>query len=170
MTTKLKPDIILDTNTLSDVIAQYYENDIIFSGVFRTKYRLSKKAVTILNGILFRSREDMLENVVVASTAAFVEIARKFDDIVQNRFSLEQFKAFIDAKPSWFVVAAVNTDLVSLLSRIPADVRLKGGAIKPLEWADIIHVATALSRGDNIVFSTTDSSLQALELLEGKIV
>ena len=164
-------NIVLDTNILSDFIAQYYENTIYSDGFFEVKDTLSNELVKRFNIILqdYRVNGTLEKGVVISSSLAFIEISRKFDVISRNRYSLEQFRAFINDSPYWFNISPINNDLFKDLAGLPSSVRIKGGNVT-LEWADVIHVATALSQGEDCCLATTDSRLIEIEQIKGNII
>ena len=109
------------------------------------------------------------QGLIIASTFAFVEIARKFQDIVRDRFTRDQFAAFIEQPPNWFFIASVDTALLPYLVQLPSNVRLPNGTLAPLELADSIHLATAMSR-DAYLIATIDKPMKQVDLLRGKFV
>ena len=165
-------DIIIDTNILADLLAQYYGDEIDKYGSFASKGFLNPALVRKLNNILRWSAGENIRysGVVVCSTLAFVEIARKFDEISANRFNIHQFASFIDQPPEWFIIAPVDRNLFQYLCRIPGNVFLRGVKEKSIEWADAIHMATALSRDEPWLLAITDSRIQAAVVFEGKII
>lgn len=166
------PDIIIDTNILADMISQYYGEEIGNYGKFISKGCLSPELVRKLNNIIIWSAWEDIDysGVVVCSTLAFVEIARNFEKISANRFTMQQFAAFIDQPPEWFIIAPVDRNLFHYLSLLPGNIFLSGGRETPIEWADAIHVATALSRDEPWLIAVTDSTIKEVAVLKGKII
>lgn len=166
-------DIILDTNILADLLAQYYKDNVHERGYFKVKGRLHKNLVREINRILkwhMVGYSSSYPGLVVASSFAFVEIARKFDEISARHFTVEQFAAFIDQTPEWFVIAAVDSALFPFLSSLPREISLPNGDIKPIEWADAIHIATAVSRDEPWLLASSDTSIREVKLLKNKII
>jgi hypothetical protein len=166
-------DIILDTNVLADLLAQYYEDEVRYGGVFESKGFLNPELVRKLNKIIgwYTATDDGLyPGLVTASSFAFVEIARKFDEIAEDRFTLDQFAEFIDQPPEWFIVSAVDTNLFFYLCKLPGQVRTPNNKVLPIEWADAIHMATATSRDEPWLLAATDSRIQAAVALRGRII
>ena len=166
-------DIVLDTNILADMLAQYFEENFRERGYFTSKGQINEDLVSRINHILRWHVEDNdtpYPGLVIASTFAFLEIARQFDRIVNQRFTLVQFAAFIDQPPEWFLVSAVDQSLFLHLSNLPRDISLPNGDRRPIEWADAIHIATALSRDEPCLLATSDNSIRAVELLVDRII
>jgi len=164
-------DIVLDTNCLKVLLGQYYkypgknrDTDVRF----HADNTLNPTVVRLINQII-SSHFYGGGNYVVASTFAFVEIARQFAEISDGKFLIQQFKAFIDQPPVWFVIAAVEKSLYEHLLEISATVKMPGGDYKKIEWADAIHYATALSR-DNCKLATTDVRLRQLDIFNKIII
>ena len=166
------PDIIIDTNILADLLAQYFGNEIRNYGKFTPKGFLNPDLVRQLNNIIKWALEEDIyySGMVVSSSLAFVELARKFEEISANRFTIHQFASFIDQPPEWFVIAPVDKYLFHHLSRIPGNVFLPSGKVKPIEWADAIHMATALSRDEPRLLAITDAIMKEVVIFEGRII
>jgi predicted nucleic acid-binding protein len=158
-------DIVLDTNILSEFLFQYFK---VFPEYKRFKPlgRMTKRTAGEINSIV---RSYKRVNLVVASTFAFLEISRQFENIVKKRFKLEQFSAFVDQPPEWFLVAPVDSSLFLHLAQIPAEVTMPGGNVKRIEWADAIHLATALSR-EKCLLATTDRRIKQVKMFEDYII
>jgi len=161
-------DIVLDTNILADFLAQYFGNFEEHKRFYPAKNTMNSKRVRVINKII-KYYEIEQRNFVVASTFAFVEISRKWDIIVNKRFKLEKFSAFVEQPPEWFLVSPVESSLFSELLEIPASVKMPAGNFKPIEWADAIHLATAMSR-ENCLLATTDSSIKQVEIFKENII
>jgi len=165
-------DIVLDTNILSEFLVQYFlhrqRNGHFTADQVKITDFLNHRVVMGIRGII-KSYDYMRSHLVVASTFAFLEIARKFESVSGNRYSIEQFSGFIDQPPEWFLVAPLDTSLFLDLLRIPPYVTTAGGKLKNIEWADAIHLATALSR-DDCLLATTDSRLKQLTGFQNIII
>ncbi|MCP4150077.1 MAG: PIN domain-containing protein [bacterium] len=164
-------DIVLDTVCFIVFLNQYFEckaKDRNENLLFYPEFSLESNVVHLINQILQRYLEGGGGNRVVVSAFAFVEIARKFSKLSDKRFRIEQFKAFIEQHPPWFVIAPVEKRLYTELVNIPAEVKMPGGDFKTIEWADAIHLATAMSRNsdkgiERCKLATTDARLKSLE-------
>lgn len=164
-------DIVLDTNILSEFLAQYFEQ-------FRTNLNFSVKHLKTTNRLndqihrkicaVIRSFHTTGVYRVVASTFAFLEIARKFEEIAANRFSIEEFRGFIDQPPEWFEIVPVDEALFLPLLSIPAHVFI-GTQKRYIEWADALHLATALTR-EKYLFATSDHRLKELPTFKENII
>jgi predicted nucleic acid-binding protein len=99
---------------------------------------------------------DQFPGHLVASTLAFVEMSRKWEEIVQGRFDVAQMAAFIEQPPEWFVIESLDEALVSVLCDVPAYVQMPEGDIRSLEWTDAVHIATTLIRGVDAQLAATD--------------
>lgn len=166
-------DIVLDTNILVDVLAQYYEESFRERSYFKTTKWLSRDLVRRLNRILdwhLGNDDSPYPGLIVASSFAFVEIARQFEAIATGRFTVAQFAAFINQPPEWFFIAAVDSTLLPYLCGLPREISLLSGDVKPIEWTDAIHIATALSRDEPRLLAVTDARIREVELLQGMII
>lgn len=165
------PDIVLDTNVLADFLSQYFDSRQANRGAgrFQPRDTLTSPLVRRLNRVTAEYQAIQSPSIlVVASSLAFVELGRQWDEIVCGRFSLPQIRAFIRQHPEWFLVAAVDSDLVSFFNSVPAGVWVCGKH-RPIEWTDAVHVATTLSRGDAALLATTDQRLEALPVLQDRL-
>lgn len=170
-------DLVLDTNILADIIAQYYQNKTLVDHGFVRNGWLSDDITHNINKILkphvttyLFDEEPHTQGYIVASSMGFVEIARKFNVISQHRFTVAQMAALISQPPDWLLIESVSKDLLEFLCILPTEVQLKHGGMAPLEWADAIHVATALSRGDNCMIATTDRTIQEIKIMSGRVL
>ena len=91
---------------------------------------------------------------------AFVELARKWDDIIAGRFLPYQLAAFIHAPPDWFSIEPLDEDLIPLFGQVPPEVLMPDGSVQPIEWPDAVHVATALSREEGRLVTSDRRLLQ----------
>jgi predicted nucleic acid-binding protein len=160
-------DIVLDTMILSEFLAQYFDHPDK-NGYFKAIDPISPQMARIINSII-KSHKDIGINYIVASTFAFVEIARKFNEIADSRFDLEKFNAFVNEPPEWFIIQPVDTSLFLYLARIPAEVMMQDKNPKNIEWADAIHLATAMSR-ERCLLATTDSLIKQIEIFKSNII
>jgi predicted nucleic acid-binding protein len=148
-------DLVLDVGALADLLAQCFQSDNWTTPRVQPSQFISRENSRQINRIVWEYRP----YVVIASAMAFVELARKWNEIVAGRFQPYQMATFLQDTPDWFVVEPVDEYLVLLLGQVPL--------VQELEWPDATHVATVLSRerGDLI---TTDRRLEcAVELLTG---
>lgn len=170
-------DIVLDSNVLADFLMQYFGTARYGQASFIAQDSISKELSRRVNQIVRWHRWDLYdENVlqypglIVASALAFVEISRQWATIVKNRFTIEQFAGFIEQPPEWFVIEPIDESLVEVFSYLPVEVLMASGKIKPLEWTDAIHAATALRRGEECLLATTDRRLERIASLQDRIL
>lgn len=171
-------DIVLDTNILSDVVAQYFAQPYPAALTIQKSSHISPNLARELNRrIRWFSEEwlayeesDSSPGLIVASVLGFVEIARKFREIANGRFEEDEFRSFISQPPKWFLIASVDATLVRYLCRVPSYVKVDHShTLVPVEVADALHVATALSRDDALV-AATDSRIRAMTSLKNRII
>lgn len=167
-------EIILDTGFVADLIAIYYEEELSKgkSNGFIPKYSISRTLAKEVNKIYWDSlyNDNFSHGVVVASTFAFIEISRKYQEIVQNRFSIVKFRAFISSPPPWFVIEPLQLSLLDDLRRVPSTIHISSFSSSTIEFADAIHVATTLTRGANSALATKDSKLVSMDILKSRIL
>lgn len=148
-------DLVLDVGALADLLAQCFQTDDWTKPLVRASRFISRESTRQINRIVWEYRP----YVVAASAMAFVELARKWDEIVAGRFRPDQLAIFLQDPPDWFVVEPVDEHLVFLLSQVPT--------MQELEWPDAIHIATVLSREAGRLVTSDRDLGQAMELLEG---
>jgi hypothetical protein len=163
-------DIVLDTDALADLLAQYFGHTDRGRGRFADSKWLSVAAAHEINRARDRAAVGVLRDLVIASCLAFVEVVRKWDVLAQGRFHPWQLKAFLQQPPEWFSVSPVDEDLVEYFLEVPAEVLMPGGKREVVEWTDAVHVATVLSRGDTSLFHTRDHRLRQVERLVGRVI
>lgn len=161
-------DIVLDTCFLGEFLIQYFS---LFAanrgyGRFRQDGRISRDLARRLNQIRESRR---LEALVVASSFAFVELARSWDGMIAGRLTEAQLYAFINQPPEWFDIAPVDEDFVPYLFQVSKNVRVDG-ELHPIELPDAIHVAATFSRGSESLLATTDGRLRSLPRLWGRTI
>ena len=110
--------------------------------------------IKVLNSVL-----DAGGNIIVSSFV-FIELLNKFDEIFKNdNFKIDRLKALLKQTPNWLIVEDLNNNVVKATINVPSYVEGKNVSID-----DTIHVATAISRGDEMFFLTTDTVLNRLKL------
>lgn len=160
-------DLILDTHVLCEFIAQYYENKIFDSGLCVENATLTRRRAIKINAIIteYRNNETYAYGLIVASSMAIIEIGRKFVEISQNRYNALQLKSFLNELPPYLHIAPIEKVLTSSLYKVPKYITDSNGDIKPIEFADAIHVATYFSR-DSAVMLTNDERIQMIPEIE----
>ena len=161
-------DIVIDTDILVNLLIQYFTN-FKKNGHFSETKGLSELLIRNLNKIVKLHQYSTGTHFVITSSFAFVEIARQFVRISADHFSLEQFRRFINEPPEWFLITSLSPDLLIELAEVPSYVTMPDGKLEPIEWADAIHIATAISR-DNWYFATTDSRIRNISKYQSNIL
>ena len=95
---------------------------------------------------------------LVASTLAFVELVRKWDELAKNRLTEEQLVNFIFAPPEWFFVSPLEEGLFPYFADILSHAEMPSGKLESIEWTDAVHLATAKSR-DKCKLVTSDQRI-----------
>lgn len=145
----------VDTCVLSDIIIQYdprFPHRTLTVGKF-----LKRDMLRIVNRIIEDTDES--SGYIIASTFAFVELINKRDEIFKGTISTERLMAIMSQPPSWFIVEDVKNETALNYCDLPGCI--KGENVSS---DDAIHVATALQRGDDIYFLTTDHVLCNMNL------
>lgn len=157
-------DLLLDTHVLNEFISQYYEKSIFSDGLFVENGFLTSERVKHINNIIeeYRWEGTLSRGIVVASAFAFIEIARKFSVISCGRYSILQFKSFIDSPPGYMHIASVEKDIGYFLVSVPKHVAMASGEQKPIELPDAIHCATYFSR-DSACMLTNDERIKRIQ-------
>lgn len=161
-------DIIVDTDILSDLLIQYYST-FKENNCFSESDKISKILAIKINEIVKRYTEDTCMYHVIASSFAFVEIARKFTVIFNGNLDLYKFRHFINEPPEWFRIASLDMAITEKLSQIPGYVITANGKNESIEWADAIHIATAISR-DKWYFATNDHKIKSLTIYQSNLL
>lgn len=163
-------DIILDSDFFVEFLTQYFHPNIMNHGTgqFQLSPVFSRELVRRLNQIVYMAYEG-ISNLVIASTFSLIEISRKWDTLVQERFSTQQLHAFVYQYPEWFSLAPVDDDLLPFFVDVPANV-IVDAKLQPIEWTDAVHIATMLSRGDNATMATNDSRIKRVLELQGRML
>jgi predicted nucleic acid-binding protein len=160
-------DIVLDTNVLADFLAQYFEDRSRRRPVFHERGFISRELARSMNKIVEQWSDPLIDQYpghLVASTLAFVELSRKWETIVQERFDVIQMAAFIEQAPVWFVIEPIDETLVSILCEVPAYVRMAQGERRSIEWTDAVHMATVLIRGEGARLAASDREMRQVDI------
>ncbi len=150
-------DLVLDVGSLADVLRQCFQSDDYSRPTFSPSRFLSEETVRLLNRIVLADGR----YIVAASVVAFVELARKWDQIVASDFAPYRLAAFLQAPPEWFSVEPLDETLLPAFGVVPGSVQMSDGTVQPIEWLDAIHFATACSR-DRAMLVTNDARLLQL--------
>jgi len=96
---------------------------------------------------------------IIASTFAFVELINKFDVVFSGTITIERLVSILVQPPSWLIIEDININTALNFCDVPS---LVDG--ENISSDDAVHIATALQRGDNILFLTTDHILSKMKL------
>jgi plasmid stabilization system protein ParE len=161
------PDIILDANVPGDFFEQFFSPSKANRGrgPFSRGPFLSDAAARELNRIvrMHADRDSPATDLVVISPFGFIELARRWPEIGQGRYSVDQVRAFVSQPPEWVSVATLDETILPSFLDVPTHVWARG-EFRAMEWTDAIYAATALARGDSNLLATTDACLQAANL------
>ena len=163
-------DIVLDSGHLVEFLVQYFDTDVANRGMgrFRSSTIFSGELVRRLNQMVTTASEG-ISKLIIASTFALVEIARNWDALVQDRFSVQQLHAFTYQHPEWFSLAPVDEDLIPFFVDVPPTV-IVGSNLVPIELVDAIHLATVFSRGPDTTLATSDARAKKVLELQGRVI
>jgi len=163
-------DIILDSNYLVEFLVQYFDPVVANRGMgrFQSSAVFSRELARRLNQVVTTASEG-ISTLIIASTFTLIEIARKWDQIVQSRFTIQQLHAFTYQCPEWFSLAPVDEDLIPFFVDVPTTVVVGSRAV-PIEWTDAIHLATVISRGEEATLATSDRRARKVLQLEGRVL
>jgi hypothetical protein len=160
-------DVVLDTNALGEFFEQYFDNTMANrgQGAFAKGDYISENAAREINRIIVSHRRngDLAGGLIVISCFAFVELFRKWDQITNGKVDLGKLRGLMEQPPDWLNIASFDETLVPFFFAVPTHVYMKDG-FKSVEWADSVHVATALARGDGNSIATTDTVMQNMNL------
>jgi hypothetical protein len=154
-------DIVIDASCLCDVLDQYFSEKYAYYGYgeFKRNGKISKELASKLNQIM-KSNSPIMYGSVITPSFSFIEIARKWDEWVKNRFSIHKMYAFINEPPMWFNISPIDKELLSFFVYVPNS----NSKDQMIEWTDAIYFATTISRGDTKISTlvTSDEKLQIL--------
>lgn len=124
-------DIVLDSDYLAEFLSQYFNTRLANRGKgrFYPQGLISRELARRLNNIMQISQES-ISALVIASALAFVEIARKWENLAKDRFTIEQFHAFVYQPPIWFDIAPIDSDLLPSFVNVPTLVNINS-ELKP---------------------------------------
>lgn len=119
--------------------------------------------MSFLNRDMIRKLTQVLDNNqgnIIVSSFVFIELINKFDEIFKNDdFTIERLRALLKQTPHWLIIEDINNSVVKASINVPSYIDADGISID-----DTIHVATAISRGDEMYFLTTDNKLNKLQI------
>lgn len=136
----------VDTCVLTDIVSQYEPtkpHKALSVGNF-----LKKDMLKLVNSIVCDDDEN---GYIVTSTFAFVELINKLNSCFSGNVTIERLMSILDQPPSWLIVENLMKETALHFCDIPNVIDGKN-----VSSDDAVHVATALQRGDDIFFLTTD--------------
>lgn len=146
---------LVDTCVLADIVRQY-DPRIPHKSLGMGKF-LRKDMLKVVNSII--EDEDESTGFIVASVFAFVELINKCNSIFGGEITNERLLSIIGQPPSWLIIEDMKEDTAVFYSDVPNSVN--GSSVSS---DDSVHIATAMQRGDDILFLTTDSVLCKLSI------
>lgn len=152
-------DIVLDTHVLGELLRQYWSADSRTHFVVVENGFLTKSVAHAVNSIIKSHFLGTPHGLVVASVMAFVELARKFEEIVGEGVGVFRLEAFINNMPDWFTVEPIDFPLLHCFLNLPGLVFLDNRS-ENIEAIDNYHVATAMVRS-SAKLATCDQKLIA---------
>ena len=79
---------------------------------------------------------------MIASTFAFIEVSRQFDQIVREHFTISQFAAFVNQPPDWFFISSIDANLLPYLS---------GSQVRLSPSPDFVQEKAILSKSKSLI-------------------
>lgn len=143
----------VDTCVFTDILRCYDSKTMV----------INMKPLSFLNRDMIRVLTQVLgdnQGYIVVSSFVFIELINKFDKIFRNDdFSVERLKAILKQTPHWLIIEDINNYVAKASISVPSYIDKEGISID-----DTIHVATAISRGDEMYFLTKDTKLKRLSI------
>lgn len=172
--------VVLDTVAVGDFLAQYFDKAGANRGTgrFVPSGRITRELARRLNRVLDVHQSDLAGiefqqdsgSSVVISSFAFVELVRKWNEIVGARFEMLEFRGFLQQPPEWIVIDPLDESVMPAFVDVPNYVFDEDGNQLAIEWTDAVHVATAISRGENALLATSDTKLLRIPYLSGRLI
>lgn len=149
------------------MILYAYVDTCVFTDILRCydskTMSLNMKPLNFLNRDMIEKLTQVLDNNngnIIVSSFVFIELINKFDEIFKkDEFTVERLKALLNQTPDWLIIEDINNSIVKASIRVPSFIDGDG-----ISMDDTIHVATAMSRGDEMYFLTTDKKLNKLPI------
>ena len=149
------------------MIIYAYVDTCVFTDILRFQVslfiNLPFKPLNFLNRDMIKILTQVLENnngFIIVSSFVFIELINKFDEIFKNDdFTVERLKALLKQIPQWLIIEDINNLVVKASISVPSYIDADG-----ISMDDTIHIATAISRGDEMYFLTTDKKINKLQI------
>ena len=143
--------VFVDTCVLADILAQY--NPLNPHEKLEERTFLRKNMVKLVNKIV--EDENGYNGYIVASSFAFVELINKINTIFSGYMKIERMMSIMSQPPSWLIIEPMNEQTANFFCDVPNVVNGEN-----VSSDDSVHIATALQRGDELTFLTTDHILK----------
>ena len=149
------------------MILYAYVDTCVFTDIIRCydskTMSINMKPLNFLNRDMIKKLTQVLNinhgNIIVSSFV-FIELINKFDEIFKDDdFNIERLKALLKQTPDWLIIEDINTSVVKASISVPSYIDADA-----ISMDDTIHIATAISRGDEMYFLTTDKILNKLQI------
>lgn len=118
---------------------------------------LKKDMVRLVNRIVEDANGD--SGYIVASSFAFVELINKIGTIFSGNMKIKRMMSIMAQPPSWLIIEPLNDQTANYFCDVPNVVNGEN-----VSSDDSVHVATALQRGDDLTFLTTDHILNNMSI------
>lgn len=145
----------VDTCVMADIIRQYNPKEP--HRLFNEGRYLKRDMLKIVNRIV--SDESEYNGYIVASIFTFVELINKLSSIFGDTIKVERIISIMCQPPSWLIVETINKDTAISYCDIPNSI---GG--DKVSSDDAVLIASAIQRGDNLKFLTTDHIIIKMNL------
>lgn len=144
-----------------------YVDTCVFSDILRCynpkKMDINLMPLRFLNDEMIRILTQVVYNnsgSIIVSSFVFIELINKFDEIFKDDdFSIDRLKSLLKQTPEWLIIEDIGNNVVKSSVNVPSYIGTESISID-----DTIHVATAISRGDEMYFLTTDHILKELSI------
>ena len=149
------------------MILYAYVDTCVFTDILRCydskTMSLNMKPLNFLNRDMIEKLTQVLDNNngnIIVSSFVVVELINKFNEIFKkDEFAVERLKALLNQTPDWLIIEDINNSIVKASISVPSYIDADG-----ISLDDTIHIATAISRGDEMYFLTTDKKLNKLQI------
>ncbi len=146
----------VDTCILSDMLIQY--NPLYPSQPLTVSRFLRPRMLSEIN----KAIKSLGENgMIITSSFAFIELINKFNEIFSgSNVHPHLISSFINQPPLWITIEDINEKISWYICEVPQETP----NMEPISGDDAIHIATAISRGEPIIFCTTDTRINQLKI------
>ena len=146
----------MDTCVLGDILKQY---DGFNSSKALERSTFLKPSIKKNLNIAIESDGDF--GMIFTSSFSFIELLNKFTVIFkESSFSIGKLYAFLKQPPGWITIEEIGEGLTNWFHLVP----LTTPNGETISGDDAIHIATAMSRNEEIIFCTSDLRLLQLDI------